>query len=319
MLRSVLIILASLIHASSFAQAERKGTTPEEQRAWAAQAEARLRANRALLEPGGGAEALEMERVSRSIAAGGQDLLTSQAGKSGGAAIAESAPERDEILSALGYAVNEADLFIFVSESMPPAMIEAYQREAVWAGGIVILRGTRPGASFADFIKEVGQRYVAGKGATATMQIDPRLFDKFGIERVPAIVWDEQPFDMDHCRGSERVEVDDGRGKTQPIEQCRPAKDDTFYKITGGVTIGWALEQFAEAGSVKARRRLDKMREFVGAGGRLVDPIEPAEPFEMTPDAEAALRAEAQRVTDLQRLYEAHSAPLYDDAEYFGQ
>lgn len=318
MLRALLIVMAAGLSLGASAQSDRKGTTPEEQRAWAAAAEARMRKNSSLLNAGAGAEALEMERVSRSIAAGGQELLTS-GGKAGGAAIADSAPERDEILSALGYAVNEADLFVFVSESMPQAMIEAYQREAVWAGGIVILRGTRPGASFADFIKEVGQRHVSGKGATATLQIDPRLFDKFGVDRVPAIVWDERPFDMDHCRSSERVEVADGRGKTQPIEQCRPANADSYYKISGGVTIGWALEQFAEAGSVKAQRRLDKMREFVGRGGRLVDPIEPAAPFEMTPDAQAAMQAEAQRVSDLQRLYEAHSAPLYDDAEYFGQ
>jgi conjugal transfer pilus assembly protein TrbC len=77
----------------------------------------------------------------------------------------------------------EEGFIVFISLSMPPASLDRLIDQSIAMKFTLVLRGMS-GQSLTDTIKTVqalvGQR-------EADIQIDPRLFTRFGINRVPAV------------------------------------------------------------------------------------------------------------------------------------
>ena len=87
----------------------------------------------------------------------------------------------------------ETSLYIFVSFSMPDDAWLLLSKEVEKTGGIFVLRGL-PNNSF----KQLAEKLYALRlnGVNATVQVDPRLFHKYNIEKVPSFVTvDENDFD----------------------------------------------------------------------------------------------------------------------------
>lgn len=129
--------------------------------------------------------------------------------------------------------MGQAPRFVaFASTSMPPQALRRMIDDTARAGGVVVLRGLPQGsgkaltAALARIARE-GER-MDGVG------IDPRLFRAFGIQAVPAYVVAASDFDL--C---------DGFDCTTQV----PPHD----RISGNVTVGHALETFAQGGGPGAR------------------------------------------------------------------
>jgi len=141
---------------------------------------------------------------------------------------------RDEYgldLSGPSAVAGEDTLYVFISFSMPDAMIRQYLQDALKYRGRVVIRGLINGSmmetttKLASLIEKDEERSI---GAV----IDPRAFEAFGITKVPAIALSEFPL--------KRCETDDC-----VMEVGR------FDVIYGSVSVQYALEQFAGRGDVK--------------------------------------------------------------------
>ncbi len=103
-------------------------------------------------------------------------------------------------------------IMAFVSFSMPTSLWIELSRALQEVGGAMVLRGL-PDDSFPLLAKKLTR--LTKQGVEAPVILDPRLFDEYDIQAVPAIV------------------VDDGV---------------SFDKISGSVSLDYALEQFASEG-----------------------------------------------------------------------
>lgn len=135
----------------------------------------------------------------------------------------------------------------FVSLSIPEDSLRRTIADTTRAGGIVVLRGFSPDGAqvFATRLSKV----VDQKGAS-NIAIDPRLFRAFHVTRVPTIVSAASAFDP--CDGLDCV--------TPP-----PPHD----RITGNVTLGYALEIFANdagPGAPAAKVALANLARAHGSG-----------------------------------------------------
>lgn len=74
-------------------------------------------------------------------------------------------------------------LFVFVSSSMPEASLTAVARDAAPLGAPVLLRGL-VGASLQETLARLAPLTATG----AALEIDPLLFEAYGIEQAPAVV-----------------------------------------------------------------------------------------------------------------------------------
>lgn len=101
----------------------------------------------------------------------------------------------------------ETGLYIFVSFSMPDEAWISLSKEVVKVGGIFVLRGL-PGNSFKQLAAKI--HTLRKDGMHATIQIEPRLYKKFAVEKVPCF-----------------VSVD----------------GDSYDKLSGNVTLSYALEK----------------------------------------------------------------------------
>jgi type-F conjugative transfer system pilin assembly protein TrbC len=80
---------------------------------------------------------------------------------------------------------HETKLYIFVSFSMPNETFPALSKELEKADGVFVLRGL-PENSFKKLAEKI---YTLRKqGINATFQLDPLLFHKYNIEKVPTFV-----------------------------------------------------------------------------------------------------------------------------------
>ena len=220
---------------------------------------------------------------------------------------------RDNILRGLGYSPDAGEGYIFVSESMDQNVIRSYAREAMWAGFTLVVRGIAPNMDFNQYIHSVIGKYVNNKGATASIQIDPRLFDRYSVTRVPTIVWDERPSDEISCNNDTPRSVPDGAGGLQPIHECVKADESSFYKMSGQVTLDYALEKFADAGSKTALDRINVMRNF------LVKPSRDQVAFDGdwdsldTPKQEAEFEDAMKRASRKSEAIERSLGPVFDE------
>lgn len=175
---------------------------------------------------------------------------------------------RDGVLDFLGIVPKDGHLIIFVSTSMGPEMIQAYLKEAVWSGAALMVRGIPDGMTLGQWVKGHATNFVKDKGPTASYSIDPGLFDQYGIDTVPTIVWDESGRGLtEACDTVERTKKS-GEDSTQVVATCDELPEGLYYKISGAITVDYALEQFSEAGAKKAGQRLDVLRKYVNNRGQ---------------------------------------------------
>ncbi len=121
---------------------------------------------------------------------------------------------------------------VFASLSMPPESLKPLIRDVSKAGGAIVFQGF-PGNSMKAF--QQGITKVVDQGQpTRSVGIDPRLFRAFNVTNVPAFVVVTSDFDL--CDGF--------NCKTVP-----PPHD----RLSGNVTVRYALETFATGGGPGAR------------------------------------------------------------------
>ncbi|WP_242128564.1 type-F conjugative transfer system pilin assembly protein TrbC [Sphingobium sp. Sx8-8] len=140
---------------------------------------------------------------------------------------------------------GEAPQFIaFASLSMPPASLKQMIRDTAAAGGIVVFRGF-PDNSMKAFAARLGK--LVDEQDFAHIGIDPRLFRAFDVQAAPTYVAVSSDFDL--CAGF------DCRTRVPPHD-----------RITGNVTVRYALESFVEGQgpgarvAAVARSNLDRRR-----------------------------------------------------------
>ena len=140
---------------------------------------------------------------------------------------------------------GEAPQFIvFASLSMPPESLRPLIRDTSKAGGAVVFQGF-PGNSMKAFQQGITKVIDQGQ-ETRSLGIDPRLFRAFNVTSVPVFVVVTSDFDL--CDGL--------NCKTVP-----PPHD----RMSGNVTVRYALETFAQGGGPGARVAATALRQL-GAG-----------------------------------------------------
>ena len=172
----------------------------------------------------------------------------------------QEALDREKILNFMGLSETRNHLYVFVSYSMPEDMIRAYSREALWAGATLIIKGFEEGETFKDFMRDKGLKLINNQGLTASLQIDPKLFESFAVDYVPTIVLSKEDY-TSFCEPS-GVKLH----ASNVTEKCKERPLDSYVKISGSVTLDYALEQFEKTTGfeVHARERMDALRENIG-------------------------------------------------------
>lgn len=209
----------------------------------------------------------------------------------------EDAARRAAVMDLLDIDETQSQLYVFVTFGMPIDMIRAYLREAMWSGAILVVKGLPPGMDMMSFSQQLVAPLVGRKGASAALQIDPTLFDLYEVDVVPSIVLNED-LSRTTCIGDASRQETDMEGRVWDIRACRPAAEDSYYRIGGAITLDYALERFIAEGSEQAQVRLDQMREVLGA--RSGDNQKPADPetWDDIPTPEA--REEIRRLLEAQ-------------------
>ena len=135
-------------------------------------------------------------------------------------------------------------LMIFVSASIPKSSLKDLMIQAREAGGVLVFRGLIEGSirNSQQFLAEIAKENVSAI-------IDPRLFESFTIELVPSFVL--------LARNS------------QDCEQSNCNFTPIHDRITGNITLNYALEQFA-AGDGQAKNVAQRiLAQIQNRGGRL--------------------------------------------------
>lgn len=165
---------------------------------------------------------------------------------------AAMAEDRAKVLEFLGIdPEGETGLYYFVSWSMPLEMLRSYAVEAMWSGGTLVFKGVPPGRPLGEFLTKDLRQLVYGKGAAASISIDPRLFDAYAVKTVPTIAFTTVKADM-QCRGILEVPVKVGDVEAS-YDQCPPLDESKYWKISGSVTSNYALNAFIEDGAHQAK------------------------------------------------------------------
>jgi len=168
------------------------------------------------------------------------------------------AADRDKVLEFLGVDPQaDTALYYFVSWSMPIEMLRSYAIEAMWTGGTLMFKGVPPGKDIGTFILKDLRSLVYGKGASANISIDPRMFDSYEIKTVPTIVFTKVRANMS-CQGVNPVTFKEG-DQTLSYDTCPALDPSMYYKMSGAVTTNYALETFIEDGAVEAKPHLQAL------------------------------------------------------------
>jgi conjugal transfer pilus assembly protein TrbC len=127
-------------------------------------------------------------------------------------------------------------LLLFVSFALPAATLNRLIGEAERAGATLVLRGLVDASMVKTSLKikqAIGSRRVG-------FQVDPRLFDLYEVRAVPAIVLADPRGEPLGC-----ADVSGSGAKA-----CTPTQG--FAKVTGDVSLAYALEQIGERAPVHA-------------------------------------------------------------------
>lgn len=164
--------------------------------------------------------------------------------------IADSAiaADRDEILRFLGIDNSSSTaLYYFLTWDMPLEMLRSYAIDAMWSGGTLVFKGVPPGKQLSDFLLKDLRQLVYGKGASANLSLDPRLFDAYQVKVAPTIVVTNVRANFS-CQGIEKVyfKVDK---QTLSYDSCPPLDPSQYNKMSGAVTTRFALQTFLDDGA----------------------------------------------------------------------
>ncbi|SRR5579883_210202 len=132
---------------------------------------------------------------------------------------------------------GEGNIYIFVSFSMPKESIKEWMNAAQEIGAPLIIRGLVHN-SFKETIQQVSTLTQDNRGG---VQLNPTLFQRFQIDKVPAVV----------VANNE---------KCLPTQTCR----DEYDVVYGNVTLSYALKKIADrkdALSSTVLLALTKLRE----------------------------------------------------------
>jgi conjugal transfer pilus assembly protein TrbC len=121
---------------------------------------------------------------------------------------------------------------VFASLSMPPESLKPLIRDTTKAGGAIVFQGF-PWNSMKAFQQGIAKVVEPGQ-ETGSIGIDPRLFRAFEVKAVPAFVVVTSDFDL--CDGF-------------ACKTVTPPHD----RMSGNVTVRYALETFATGGGPGAR------------------------------------------------------------------
>ncbi len=159
-------------------------------------------------------------------------------------------------------------LFVAVSASMPEALIRAYAREAMWYGGRLVVRGIPAGMTVREWVEQYGRPIVENKTPSASIEINPVIFDTYDVNVVPTIIWDESEDSASQgCDGFDgdgrHTSLRKGINELVEVRTCLPKSDDLYFKVAGGVTVDWALEEFSDAGALYAQERAEQGRRYL--------------------------------------------------------
>jgi len=209
--------------------------------------------------------------------------------------------DRDKVLRFLGIdPKGDSNIYYFVSYEMPLEVLRAYVIEAMWSGGTLVFRGIPPGRELRDFITVDLRNLVYGKGASAALSIDPRMFDAYKVTTVPSIVYTEERKNF-VCMGVNPKPFK-YEEKDYTYDTCPPVDESKYWKIGGAVTTDFALREFVNAGGKGAQRHLDALAKGYATGtvapknqqgfsGEWKDAISPAELMAVRSAIETAKQA----------------------------
>lgn len=175
-------------------------------------------------------------------------------------------PPRDRALGAsilLGDGTlpgHQGKLYFFVSRSMPAAMLRAYALDALYTGATLVTLGIRKGDTIKEYVEEAVNEFNNVEGQIlAGMEVNPNLFDMFGIKVVPSVVWTNRVGLEDIGSGCQNLP--DGVAVPQlqmagPDDKillvdkptCAPAATSSYYKLTGALKLPYVLDRFEQAG-----------------------------------------------------------------------
>lgn len=161
-----------------------------------------------------------------------------------------------QVDQSLGIREQSGSLLVFLSHSMSDEFIRSYLHEGAWSGAGFYVRGIPAGMNLKQYLGKKLAPLVGRKRGSA-INIDPKLFGLYGVTHVPTIVWD--PGDRSECSGEREAPMKDDQGNVQTIPMCT-GTDGDYWKISGGVSIDYALRRFAKAGAPGAQERLDVLR-----------------------------------------------------------
>ncbi len=173
--------------------------------------------------------------------------------------------DREKVLTFLGIdPKGESSIYYFVSYEMPLELLRSYVIEAMWSGGTLVFRGIPPGRDMRQFITQDLRELIYGKGASASMSIDPRLFDGYNITTVPTIVYTEERKNF-MCAGVNPKSFKYEK-ETLSYDTCPPVDESKYWKISGAVTTDFALREFINAGATRAQVHLDALAKGFATG-----------------------------------------------------
>jgi type-F conjugative transfer system pilin assembly protein TrbC len=202
-----------------------------------------------------------------------QKLAAPMARQADDIADASVAKDRDNVLKFLGMNPKApSGLYYMVSWSMPLEMLRSYVAEAMWDGGILVFRGIPDGMDLNTYIHSNMSQLVYGKGASAIISIDPRLFEAYDVQTVPTIVLTTERHQL-NCELADKTIVLEGVPHT--YKTCSPLDPKKYWKMEGAVTSDFALREFEKAGSQDATTYLAALAK---AGGGEMAPKE-QQPF----------------------------------------
>ncbi len=116
------------------------------------------------------------------------------------------------------------DFYMFASFSLSDEILAQMLDYAKLYNGIIVLRGIKNN-SFKETSEHI--QHLTKEGEEAAIIIDPTLFKRYAVERVPSYVLVKQ----EKCPAS---------------MSCNPIHD----KIIGNITLKYALEKFSEKGDL---------------------------------------------------------------------
>jgi type-F conjugative transfer system pilin assembly protein TrbC len=179
---------------------------------------------------------------------------------------AQDAGVRAQALSQLGIPEDAVGyVTVFVTSAMPEGMLRSFANQAVWVGGTLAFRGVPPGQKISDFVRAV-MLPLAKAPSHPDLIIDPRSFQAYEVTMAPTIVYSIEKRGL-ICEKEVTRQIERKNKPPVPINECAPRDPKTYWKISGSVTMYYALEQFAKAGAPGAERLLRAVRSDPIHGG----------------------------------------------------